>query len=129
MGIINGVSIPVHGAQNDLFCVNIATDCMDAALQAPLQQLRLMSVHLQTSYIRLFKDNREDDALFPSLTGRERDCLTLCALGKTSWEIGEILGISELTVNSYINNASTKLDANSRIFAVVKAIRLGLINP
>ncbi|HEX2580389.1 MAG TPA: LuxR C-terminal-related transcriptional regulator [Dongiaceae bacterium] len=40
-----------------------------------------------------------------------------------------ILGISENTVKFHIKNASRKLGANSRVLAIVKAIRLGYIIP
>ncbi len=119
----------MHGANHDLFCVSLGTDSKEAALQAPLDQLRLMTVHLQSSYLRLANDKPKEEIVLPSLTARERDCLSYCALGKTSWEIGQILGISEKTVDFHISNASVKLDANSRIFAVVKALRHGLILP
>ena len=65
----------------------------------------------------------------PSLTHRERDCLTWVAVGKSSWEIGQVLGISEATVNFHLGNAATKLDVRGRVRAVAQAIRLGLISP
>jgi len=129
IGLHDGVTIPVHGANQDLFCISLATDCTEAALQAPLDQLRLIAVHLQSSYLRLAKSTAHKEFQIPTLTSRERDCLSYCAIGKTSWEIGQILGISEKTVDFHIGNASIKLDANSRIFAVVKALRHGLIIP
>ncbi len=128
-GLHDGVTIPVHGANQDLFCISLATDCTEAAQRAPLDQLRLMAVHLQTSYFRLAQAVTPTEFHLPTLTQRERDCLSYCAIGKTSWEIGQILGISEKTVDFHIGNAAVKLDANSRIFAVVKALRHGLIIP
>ena len=61
------------------------------------------------------------------LTPRERECLQWCANGKSSWEIGMILGISEHVVGFHLKNAMAKLDVTSRVAAVVKAIRHGLI--
>ncbi|MDP7651842.1 MAG: LuxR C-terminal-related transcriptional regulator [Rhodospirillales bacterium] len=40
-----------------------------------------------------------------------------------------IIGISEHTVNFHLKNAMAKLEAGSRVVAVVKAIRAGLISP
>ena len=62
-----------------------------------------------------------------SLTRRERDCLLWVAEGKTTWEIGQILRISENTVLYHIKNAQEKLGAVSRIHAVAKALRLELL--
>lgn len=61
------------------------------------------------------------------LTEREIECLSWTAAGKTSLEIAEILGLSEHTVNHYLNQVTRKLDAVNRTQAVVKAIRRGLI--
>jgi LuxR family transcriptional regulator, activator of conjugal transfer of Ti plasmids len=56
------------------------------------------------------------------LSEREKACLSWTALGKSSWEIGQILHISENTVIFHIENAMKKLRTSSR-----KAIQLGLI--
>lgn len=55
-----------------------------------------------------------------SLTYRERDVLLWSAYGKTTDEIADILNISSTTVNSYVRDAITKLDATSRTHAVAK---------
>lgn len=67
-------------------------------------------------------------ALSP-LSDRERECLTWAAIGKSSADIELIVGISRNTVDFHIKNAMAKLDATSRTYAIVKAIRLGLIDP
>lgn len=64
-----------------------------------------------------------------TLTLRERECLLWSARGKSSWDIGVILSISENTVNFHLKNAMAKLDAGTRIMAIVKSIRFGLIIP
>jgi LuxR family quorum-sensing system transcriptional regulator CciR len=61
------------------------------------------------------------------LSGREADCLRWTAEGKSSWDIGMILNISENTVNFHIKNAMRKFGTTSRTVAVVSAIRLNLI--
>jgi LuxR family quorum-sensing system transcriptional regulator CciR len=62
-----------------------------------------------------------------SLTTREIECLEWIANGKSSWDIGQILGISPDTVNYHVKKALRKLDVSSRTTAVVRAINLGLI--
>jgi DNA-binding CsgD family transcriptional regulator len=61
------------------------------------------------------------------LSEREKACLSWTALGKSSWEIGQILSISENTAVFHIKNAMKKLGTNTRTGAAVKAIQLGLI--
>ena len=60
-----------------------------------------------------------------TLTVRERECLAWCAEGKTAWEIGVILGVSEQTVLTHLDKARRKLDAANRAHAAAKALRLG----
>lgn len=62
------------------------------------------------------------------LTGRERECLQWCAEGKTSWEISQILSISQHTADWYLASATRKLAAANRLHATAEAIRRGLIS-
>jgi len=65
----------------------------------------------------------------PPLSDRERECLQWAAAGKSDWEIGEIIGLSEKTVNIYVERAKHKLGVATRTQAIVRAIRAGIINP
>ena len=62
-----------------------------------------------------------------TLSKREQEVLQWAAEGKTEWEIGTILGLSEHTVEKFIRSARGKLHAGNRTHAVAQAIRLGLI--
>jgi DNA-binding CsgD family transcriptional regulator len=61
------------------------------------------------------------------LSEREREVLTWVAAGKTAWEIGELLNISQRTVEWHIQHAAQKLGARNRMQAVVIAARDRLI--
>lgn len=67
--------------------------------------------------------------MFSELSDREKACLSWTASGKSSWEVGRILSISENTVVFHIKNAMRKLGVANRTLAAVKAIELGLIQP
>jgi LuxR family quorum sensing-dependent transcriptional regulator len=58
---------------------------------------------------------------------RERHVLASAAEGKSTLEIGEILGISKATVNAHIQSAARKLGAHNRAHAVALAIHYGII--
>ena len=62
------------------------------------------------------------------LTEREREVLVWTAYGKSAWEIGEILGIAERTVNEHAQTAFRKLGAANRAQAVAIAVRNRLIH-
>lgn len=63
-----------------------------------------------------------------SLTPRELEVLRWSSLGKTEWEIGKILSLSEYTVSDHLESASRRLNCGTRIQAVVKALRAGLLS-
>jgi DNA-binding CsgD family transcriptional regulator len=62
------------------------------------------------------------------LSARELEVLGWSADGKTAWEIGRILGISEQTVTRHALSAAQKLGCVNKVQAVAKALRLGLLN-
>jgi len=61
------------------------------------------------------------------LTERETEILRWLMEGKTSWDVGKILSISERTVKFHVNNTLVKLNAVNRTHAVAKAILSNLI--
>src|SRR5690606_990708 len=61
------------------------------------------------------------------LTERELTCLRWAAVGKTSWEMGAILGLSERTVNFHVHNACRKLGVHSRQAAITAVLQAGLL--
>ncbi len=69
-----------------------------------------------------------DDEPPVALTPREQQVLLWCAYGKTSWEIGQILECKESTVNFHISNILRKFAVTTRIAAVIKGMRYGMLN-
>jgi LuxR family quorum-sensing system transcriptional regulator CciR len=58
----------------------------------------------------------------PHLTPRQRDCVVLVAQGKSDWEIGQVLGISESTVHKHIEDAKRRFSVSTRIQLVVRSL-------
>ncbi len=81
--------------------------------------------HLHEAMQRIHARNSSPD--LPALTEREREVLKWTGEGKSSWEIGVILSISERTVKYHINNIKSKLNAVNRAHAVAKAFRFRII--
>ncbi|AJP56205.1 hypothetical protein UC34_02700 [Pandoraea vervacti] len=63
----------------------------------------------------------------PALTPRERECLRWVARGKTSWEIGRILTISEHGVVFHLRSVMRKFGVSSRHRAAKLASDYGLL--
>lgn len=69
-----------------------------------------------------------DDAEVPhSLTVKEKEVLQWVMAGKTSWEVGRILSMSERTVKFHLHNIYTKLNVVNRAQAVTMASKLRLV--
>jgi len=62
------------------------------------------------------------------LTNRELEVLRMVALGRTTPQIARLLGISSHTVLNHIRNFRRKLDAPTKLDAVLAAIRLGILD-
>lgn len=100
-------------------------DAIDAALRALVHGL----VVLDPAYSALPIAAAQPPSGAPAtpLTAREREVLQLLAQGLTNRAIALTLGITEHTVKFHVNAIMTKLDAQSRTEAVVRATRLGMI--
>jgi DNA-binding NarL/FixJ family response regulator len=69
----------------------------------------------------------DPDSLTEPLTPRENEVLSRLAEGDTNKAIALALGISDSTVKFHVNAVLTKLGAQSRTEAVVRALRLGIL--
>jgi LuxR family transcriptional regulator len=63
----------------------------------------------------------------PSVTQKEAEVLKWISEGKTNWEIGVILSVSERTAKFHVHNLYKKFNVNSRSLLVARAIRQGCI--
>ncbi|MGV3548217.1 LuxR C-terminal-related transcriptional regulator [Rhizobium sp.] len=115
---------PVSDAEGQRGAVSFYGDRMLLGEQETME-LSLLAIHL---FDRLYQIGKSDHKPGEGLTEREIDCLNWTAAGKTSAEISEILGLSEHTVNHYLNRATRKLDTVNRTQAVAKALRTGIIS-
>lgn len=62
-----------------------------------------------------------------NLSARELECLAWCAAGKTAWETGQILGLSEWTIVYHLEKTKRKLGLGTKQQLVARAISLGLV--
>ncbi|RNF84373.1 helix-turn-helix transcriptional regulator [Montanilutibacter psychrotolerans] len=127
-GLGAGVSVPLHGPG---VCWGLMSFACDARNGEELSR-RMPELHLLAHFVheagRHFARARTQQT-FPALTKRERECLFWAAQGKTSWEIGQLLVISERTVIFHLQNAAQKLGVCGRQAAIARAISMGLIAP
>ena len=99
---------------------------LNRASQNP--DLQLFAVHAQDAAFRIFPSQpakKADDT--PTLTPRELEELRWTMEGKTAWEVGAIMSISERTAVLHLQNSMRKLSSVNKHQAVLKALRLGLL--
>ena len=102
-----------------------ATEDLVLAMRAVMRR----QVYLSPSISKFAVDAYVDGEAAPAdrLAPRERQVLQLVAEGKTSKEIGGILGVSTKTAESYRARVMTKLDIHDTAGLVRYAIRNGIV--
>ncbi len=126
-GLKHGMSVPLFGPLGRVSVVSFASPSDDADPQDRIGHLNALAWHFHTAYGEIARPCNDGGDKKVALSQREISCMRWVAEGKSSWEIGMILEISENTVNFHIKNAMRKLGATSRIQAIVLAIRLNVL--
>jgi LuxR family transcriptional regulator, quorum-sensing system regulator BjaR1 len=119
-----GFLIPIHGLTGYEACVSLGGEHLDLNIRSKA------AAHL----IAIYGFNRIRQLIgpmtsSPRLSRREREVLTWSSQGKSAWEIGEILNISQRTVEEHGAHACEKLGAMNRTHAVAIALRDRIIDP
>lgn len=125
MGVHSGVTIPLHGPGTDVDLISLSLRDERRPRENRLSTIYGLTVQYR---LRLCEINKESTSPWRHLTAKEVECLKWCKEGKTNWEIGEILSISEKTVEFHVSNTIRKLGVTNRITAVVKGIQTGIIS-
>jgi DNA-binding CsgD family transcriptional regulator len=119
----------VHGyaSEDDEVVSFISLYAQDKISPPTLLLLKLLVPEIARCLMRLFDVSAASRASGKEMlfTKREVEIIDWISAGKTNWEIGQILGISELTVKSHLQRLFSKTGTNSRIqlAARVSALR------
>lgn len=128
-GLGSGVVFPIHGPHGEFGMMSFATNRRASKRLKTdiIKVIPLLSVFV--NYVFELSKNFNESLLTNnvSLTPKEREIINWYTAGKTSWEISKILGCVESTVNFHLSNIRNKFDASSTQLAVVRALRIGLI--
>ena len=125
-GIHAGISFSLQGLSGETVGIGLARDCMDNDKRDYefMAQAYLLSTYFHETFREMILKPQ-----LPKLTLKESDLLHWAAEGKSDPEIAMIMDITIHTVRFHWKNIFIKLQANGRIYAVTKAIRLGMIAP
>ena len=129
-GYRTGIALALHLPGGRHFMMGVDRDqplpSSPADVTRLTAELSLFTVCAQDAALRvLLPEEPQPDP--PALTSRELESLRWTMAGKTAWEMGGILGISEQTAVRHVNNAAHKLGCVSKHQAVLKALRMQLI--
>jgi DNA-binding CsgD family transcriptional regulator len=125
-GVHAGWSVAAR-SENSLSRIDFYSSQADGFARPELHSTLLMlSCYLHDAVRTLWLRQSPKTAL-PTLTAREKQCLRWSASGKTSNEIGTILGISQNTVYFHLKKAATKFDVYGTRHAISRAMELGLL--
>ncbi|WP_246041504.1 helix-turn-helix transcriptional regulator [Peteryoungia ipomoeae] len=121
-GLRSGVLFTLHALDGGRFMVRYDGN-REPPSQAEMNELSMLSTQAFDVFDRLRRTASNTNVL----SARELEVVRWTAQGKTSLEIGQILSLSDHTVNAYMTNAIRKLDCVNRTQLVAKAIRMKII--
>jgi len=119
-GMKQGYCVPIHYGDGSGAAVSISGERPDLG-NGVRPAMHLMSLYAHHRVRSLIRRPLTDGTRF--LTDREREVVRWALAGKTDWEIGMILKISERTARAHMANAAKKLLATNRTHTVVQALR------
>jgi DNA-binding CsgD family transcriptional regulator len=122
------LSFPLRASHGEIasFCIsaNDSFDDWQTKKKTLGREFQALGGYFHQHMLRIWGHDIERDML---ISARELECLKWIAEGKTAWEAGVILGISERTVRFHLNAAREKLDCLTTTQAVAKAVAQQLI--
>ncbi|WP_427452424.1 helix-turn-helix transcriptional regulator [Litorimonas sp. WD9-15] len=126
-GLKFGIVFPVVDEAGATGFVSLGRETDFSLSDAAFLELELLCRYAYFAIDRHFESKAPQKTI--KLTPRETAILLHVAHGKTNWETGQIMGISEYSVRDYLKSLSARLETSNRTHTVVKAIQLGLILP
>lgn len=125
-GLADGFCVPIYTATGWQSAFSFASE-----RRLDIGRKELAAAHLLalTAHGCLRALLGEESRIRRKLTPREREVLTWAAAGKSAWEISAILGISEATVITHLDNVRRKLNVANTTQAVVAALQSGELQP
>ena len=129
-GLAEGFTVPVHVPGEYRGTCSFGARSLDNLQPDALPTAQLIGVFAFEAARRIMRarQRHEKGSSIPSLTERQLACVTLVAAGKTDWEIGRILGISEGTAHEHIEAARKRYGVVKRTQLVIRALFDGQIS-
>lgn len=121
-GICCGFTIPIHDRHGLFAALTFASDERQPLFFRVIERyeraLQLVAIFFHIQARRRLTSERMVDGV--ALSRREIQCLQWAARGKSDWDIGRILGISQRTAAFHLDNAKKKLGVRTKIQAAIR---------
>jgi LuxR family quorum sensing-dependent transcriptional regulator len=124
-GYKNGFVVPIHSGLGNFSVVTFTGSDLD--LNATTRgSLHLIGIYYHLALERLALIDAAQAR--PDLTPSQIEVMRWVSAGKTDWEIGRILSISEATVNRHVELAKERIGVRTRAQAIVECLVNGFVN-
>ncbi len=123
-GWTDGIAVPLHQGSGRVGMVSLPAERLDLS---PREMTAIMVMGIMT-YLKA-QELAAPPKPAVDLTPRETEVMHWVVAGKSDFEIGEILAISQSTTHFHVENAKRKLDSTTRAQAAARAVHLGLVRP
>lgn len=121
-GIRCGFTIPIHDRHGLFAALTFASDERQPLFFRVIERyeraLQLVAIFFHIQARRRLTSERMVDGV--ALSRREIQCLQWAARGKSDWDIGRILGISQRTAAFHLDNAKKKLGVRTKAQAAIR---------
>jgi DNA-binding CsgD family transcriptional regulator len=125
-GARGGLVVPVHGPQGEVMAVTLVSEQKAEFDRQSCMTMQVAATIFASRGLALAEIERETSP-DPGLTRREIQCVYWVNEGKTDWEIGRILDISEDTVAFHLKNVKMKLSVSRRSQIPIQAWLRGVL--
>ena len=127
-GLTNGFMTPLHNLDGSISAVLLMGSGIDEQDPDVRAAAHLLSLYYGSIGRRLMAASKNRQTRVRALTPRQRECLMWVRMGKSSADIGDLLGLSSATVNDHIAAACLRLGVRTRVQAVAEAAVHGFIS-
>jgi DNA-binding CsgD family transcriptional regulator len=121
-GLRDGFTVPVHVAGEYRGTCSFGSDQPVELSHSRIGCAQIVGMYSFEVARRIMARRSAADVDIPELTQRQLDCLVFVGSGKTNWEIGKILGVSEETVRKHVLDAMRRYNVGKRTLLIVRAL-------
>ncbi len=131
-GLHDGFYLPIHQPDGSMHGVSMMMPHRLDADSRLMMALHMLAIYYSIASQRLGLSPpappSPPEGSKALLTPRQREVLQWARAGKSGWETGEIMKLSEHTVNEHLAEARRRLNVHTTTQAVIEAALLGLIH-